>query len=302
MKKLHGITTAMVTPFTSEETIDVEKMKALTEFLIDKGVNCLFPLGTTGEMNKLSVEERKEVAETVVKQAANRVTVYIHVGAQTQDATIELAKHAHQIGADGIGVVTPFFLGTNETEMEEFYVTVANSVPKNFPVYLYNIPQASANELSPAVAQRIANRASNVIGIKYSYPDFVRLSEYVNINNGKFSVLTGTDRLLVAALAMGCDGTVSGISGVYPEPFVATYEAYQNRNIEKARLYQKEAEGFCVTLKGGTNMSYFKEALKFRGIDVGGMKRPQLNLSSEAIEELKESLAQLERQSSTVHV
>lgn len=302
MKKLYGITTAMVTPFTEQETVDLEKVKNLTEFLIDKGINCLFPLGTTGEMNKLNVEERKEVAKTVVEKADNRVTVYIHVGAQTQDETIELAKHAHQIGADGIGVVTPFFLGTNDVEMEEFFVTVANSVPSDFPVYLYNIPQASANELPPAVAQRIANRASNVVGIKYSYPDFIKLSEYTNINSGNFSVLTGTDRLLVAALAMGCDGTVSGISGVYPEPFVATYEAYQNGDIEKARLHQKEAEKFCVTLKGGTNMSYFKEALKHRGIEAGVMKKPQLKITSDEIEDLIENLVKLERQADTVHV
>ncbi|WP_080872445.1 dihydrodipicolinate synthase family protein [Oceanobacillus timonensis] len=302
MKKLYGITTAMVTPFTDEGQIDLEKTKDVTDFLINKGVDCLFPLGTTGEMNKLNVEERKLVAETIVKQAANRVTVFIQTGAQTQEDTIELAQHASSIGADGIGVVTPYFLGTNDTEMEEFYVTVAKSVPADFPIYLYNIPQASANELLPEVAQRIVDRTENVIGMKYSYPDFVRLSEYLNINNGHFSVLTGTDRLLLPALAMGCDGTVSGVSSAYPEPFIATYKAYQEGDIESARKYQKEAAAYCVALKGGANMSYFKEALKHRGVEAGAMKKPQLDLDQKAIDSLTDELKSLERHSATIQV
>ena len=80
MKHLYGVTTAMVTPFTKTGEVDLEKVVSLTEFLISKGVHCLYPLGTTGEMLRLSVKERKQVAETVVKQAANRVTVFIHVG------------------------------------------------------------------------------------------------------------------------------------------------------------------------------------------------------------------------------
>lgn len=302
MKKLYGITTAMVTPFTEGGKIDIEKTKDVTEFLIGKGVNCLFPLGTTGEMNKLTVEERKLVAETIVKQVNNRVTVFIQVGAHTQEETIELAQHASEIGADGIGVVTPFFLGTNDAEMEEYYVTVANSVPSDFSIYLYNIPQASANEILPEVAQRIADRASNVVGIKYSYPDFIRLSEYTNINNSKFSVLTGTDRLLLPALVMGCDGTVSGISGVYPEPFVAAYKAYQEGDIDSAQKFQKEAEKYCITLKGGANMSYFKVGLKHRGVEAGVMKKPQLDLDQEEVDSLTSNLKELERHSTTIQV
>ncbi|TSB48434.1 dihydrodipicolinate synthase family protein [Alkalicoccobacillus porphyridii] len=302
MKTLYGITSALVTPFNESGFVDLEKVKGLTEFLIEKGVNCLFPLGTTGEMNKLNVDERKQVAEAVVAQAANRVVVYIHVGSSTEESTIELAKHAHSIGADGIGIVTPYFLGINDEELEEYYVRVAAEVPIDFPVYLYNIPQASANELSPEVAQRIANRSVNVIGIKYSYPDFIKLSDYTNINDGNFSVLTGTDRLLVSALAMGCDGTVSGISGVYPEPFVATYKAYTEGNIQQAQIYQKEAERYCLALKGGTNMSYFKMALESRGVDVGSMKKPQLNLSENQVTELEEELKSLDRQSKSMSV
>ncbi|MCY9019751.1 dihydrodipicolinate synthase family protein [Priestia megaterium] len=298
MKHLYGVTTAMVTPFTKTGEVDLEKVVNLTEFLISKGVHCLYPLGTTGEMLRLSVKERKQVAETVVKQAANRVTVFIHVGAMNEEDTIELAKHASEIGADGIGVVTPMFFGANDNELETYFTKVAHSVPSDFPLYLYNIPQCSSNDLTAEVAQKVAETCKNVIGIKYSYPDYLRVNDYLNINDGNFSVLPGTDRLFLAALAMGCEGVVSGVSGVYPEPFVETYNAFKANDLEKARKTQKVAIQYCEALLNGSNMSYFKEALKLRGIDVGGMRSPQIDLTEEEVKELDDKLNSIRPKSS----
>lgn len=293
MKRLYGVTTAMVTPFDPDGRVNLEKVAQLTEFLISKGVHCLFPLGTTGEMIRLSVAERQAIAETVVKTAAGRVTVYIHAGTTTLEDTITLAKHAHEIGADGIGVVTPIFLGANDREMEEYYVKVASSIPEDFPMYLYNIPQCASNDLKTEVAQRVANRCKNVVGVKYSYPDMLRTNEYLAINDGSFSVMQGADRLLLPALAMGCDGVISGVSCVYPEPFVAVYEAYRAKDLDKARELQRIAIRYCEVLKSGSNMSYFKEALKLRGIDAGFMRAPQLDLPAEEVRELQRQLSEL---------
>lgn len=293
MKRLYGVTTAMVTPFDPDGRVNLEKVAQLTEFLISKGVHCLFPLGTTGEMIRLSVAERQAIAETIVKTAAGRVTVYIHAGTTTLEDTITLAKHAHEIGADGIGVVTPIFLGANDREMEEYYVKVASSIPEDFPMYLYNIPQCASNDLKTEVAQRVADRCKNVVGVKYSYPDMLRTNEYLAINGGSFFVMQGADRLLLPALAMGCDGVISGVSCVYPEPFVAVYDAYRAKDLDKARELQRIAIRYCEVLKSGSNMSYFKEALKLRGIDAGFMRAPQLDLPEEEVRELQRQLSEL---------
>ncbi|SFJ39340.1 dihydrodipicolinate synthase family protein [Brevibacillus centrosporus] len=300
MKHLYGVTTAMVTPFGEDGQVDHDWMRDLTEFLISKGVHCLYPLGTTGEMLRLSVQERKRVAETVVKAAANRVTVFIHVGAMNQEDTIELARHAHEIGADGVGVVTPVFFGATDKELEEYFVAVASSVPADFPVYLYNIPQCAANDLKSEVVQNIASRCKNVIGIKYSYPDMLRTNEYLAVNQGTFSVSHGTDRLFLAGLAMGCEGTVSGVSCVYPEPFVALYQAFQENDLQKARELQRIAIQYCETLKNGSNMAYFKAALRMRGIEVGRMREPQLDLSADEKAALQARLQELDEAANEV--
>lgn len=290
MKKLHGVTVAMVTPIDDNDRILDEAIKKHVDFLIEKGVNCLYPLGTTGEMHLLTIEERKRVAETVVEHAAGRVTVYIHIGAMRQEDTIKLAKHASEIGADGIGVVTPTFFSVDDREMEEYFVSVANSVPDDFPVYLYNIPQCSANDLKPNVIENIIKRAPNVVGIKYSYPDFIRTSQYLRINNGNFSVVHGTDRLFNSILSMGCDGVVSGNASAFPEPFVAIYKAFKEKNLEEAKRQQKIATDISNILKNGSNMAYFKSALKLRGIDVGHVRKPLLDLNKVQLEELESKI------------
>lgn len=290
MKKLHGVTTAMITPFDEEGKINLEAVAELTEFLIEKGVNCLYPLGTTGEFIRLTVEERKKIAETIVKTADSRVTVYIHVGAANEEDVIDLAKHAYSIGADGIGVVTPYYLKLNEKELSHFFVRIAKSVPEDFGVYLYNIFQLSSNDITVKVVNNVINQCPNVMGIKYSYPDFMRTQDYIYKTKSGFSVLQGADSLFVPSLAMGCDGTVSGISCVFPEPYVAIYEAFKKGDLEKAREYQQYANAFCDALKAGLNMNYFKAGLKLRGIEVGNMRNPHQPLTKEENKILRETI------------
>lgn len=289
MKELYGVTVAMVTPFTADNKVDYDAVAKLTRMLVDKGVNCLYPCGTTGEMFRLSVEERKNIAKTVVETANHEVTVFIHCGAMNQEDTIELVQYSQQIGADGAGVVTPIFFGANDRELEEYFVAVADSAP-DFPIYLYNIPQCASNDLKTAVAQRVADRCKNVVGIKYSFADINRTIDYIGINDGTFSVLHGCDRAFVGMLSLGCKGTVSGIAGIFPEPFVAVYKAYCDGDLETAKRIQKTCVKLVDALHGGANMSYFKEALKMRGIPAGHMRKPQLDLPAEEIVDLEKKL------------
>ncbi len=287
MKKLYGVITAMVTPFDKSGNVDTAAIRKHVDFLIDGGVNCLYPLGTTGEMHLMTVEERKLVAETVISQNNRRITAYIHVGAMSEADTLELARHAYETGADGIGVVTPAYFKASDRELEEYYVAVANSVPDDFPVYSYNIPQLSGNDLKPEVLERIVKRAPNVIGIKYSLPDMNRTVHYGRINNNNFSVVQGADTLMFAALMLGCDGIVSGCSSVFPEIFSRVYKAFTEGKYSEAARLQKLATYAAETIKCGSNMSYFKEGLKIRGIDMGTMRKPLLDITPGELEIFK---------------
>ena len=289
MKKLFGVITAMTTPFDTDNKVDVNAIREQTEFLIEKGVQCLYPTGTTGEMFLMTPEERKLVAETVVKTANHRVTVFVHTGAMTIEETIELSKHAHDIGADGVGIVTPAYFNVEDRAMVQYYKDICNNLPDDFPVYTYVIPQLAKNDISPELMEEIVKECSpNVIGVKYSYPDLTRLLEYTRVNNGDFSVVFGADHMFLPALTAGADGTVSGCSGPCPELFVKVYELFKQGKLKEAEEAQKVATDWCWLTRSGADMSIFKNILTDRGITGGYMRPPLRDLPKDDVTKLLE--------------
>ena len=286
MKLLYGVVVPMTTPFGEDGKVDVMALEHQTDFLIKNGVHGLYPCGTTGEMLLMDIEERELVAETVFKRAAGRITVFIHCGTMATKDTLRLAAHAKSIGADGIGVVTPSFFGVDDKAMIKYYKTIAKSLPDDFPIYLYNIPQCSTNDISLRVCEELAQTCPNIIGIKYSGNDPSRVLEYLKIKDYDFSVMVGADKHFLQYMVAGCDGTVSGCAGVFPEIFVDIYNTYKEGKIDKALQHQRKANEIINILKAGTNLSVFKEAQKIRGLESGYVRAPLLNLSEIEKEEL----------------
>ena len=298
MKKLYGVVTPVITPLTENDTVDVESLENLTDYLIEKGINCLYPNGTTGEMLYFEIEERKLIAETIVKKAAGRVPVFIQVGAMSQKQTVELAKHAYDIGADGIGVVTPVFFKLTDKALVDFYTAVAQSVPEDFPVYLYAIPQNAVNDITPAVAAIIAKKCKNVIGIKYSYPDFTKLQEFMLINDGQFSVLVGPDHLFQAVVSVGGEGTVSGNAMVIPEHYYALNKAIEEGDVDLATKLQRRTNILNKILCEKNNIGCYKVVLKSKGIiKTTKMRAPMEEVSPEEQDALMNLLLENQYQS-----
>ncbi len=200
------------------------------------------------------------------------------------------AKHAYKIGADGVGVVTPNYFTVNDRAMVEFYKDVCSSVPEDFSVYVYVIPQLAHNDISADVMNKICKACPNVVGVKYSYPDMNRVLEYLRVNNGNFSVVFGADHMFLSALAAGCDGTVSGCSGPFPEYYVDVYRKFKAGDMEGAKAAQDIATELAWKMKGGSDMSIFKNILKFRGLYGGHMRKPLLDITEDEVKEIYESV------------
>ncbi len=290
-KKLYGVVVPLVTPFDKKGELDIPSLESLTEYLVQAGIQCLYPGGTTGEMMLLDIEERKILAESVVKKNAGRSRVYIHVGAMNQRDTIRLAQHAVDIGADGIGVVTPSFWKISDDALVSYYEGISKSVPKDFPVYLYAIPQCAVNDISVEAAKKIAERCSNIIGIKYSYPNMPRIIDMMTVNNGNFSVLCGPDELYHVTACAGGDGTVSGNANVIPDYYEAIYTAIEAGDFEKAKKIQKETTVLNNILSCNNNIARYKAALKEKGIIANAdVRSPLVNISTEELKKMLELL------------
>ena len=289
--KLYGCVVPIVTPLDGNQKVDVESLRSLVRFLIGKGIPCLYPNGTTGEMLMFSVADRKLVAETVVKESAGRARVYVQTGAMSLEDTVELSRHAVEIGADGIGVVTPSYFKMSDDAIVAFYQKVSKSVPADFPIYMYGIPQCSVNDINTYVAGKVAETCPNVVGIKYSYPNMSRMLEMMNIRNNTFSVLCGPDELYHVLMCGGGDGTVSGNAQVIPEHYVAIGKAIEEGDMEKARLIQKRTTMLNNILCAQNNISCYKVMLKHMGVIAGTeMKEPLVGVDEEYAKKLIDTM------------
>lgn len=295
MNRLYGVVIPLVTPLTEDDKIDIASLERLVDHCIDGGMTSLYPCGTTGEMMYLSVAERKQIAEAVVKKAAGRIPVFVHVGAWNQADTIELAQHAVEIGAQGIGVVTPSFYTISDRGLVDYYTAVANSVPEDFAVYMYGIKQNAVNDLNKNVCQQVADRCKNVIGVKYSFPDMTRLQELMTVRNGEFDVLVGPDHLFEAVCAVGGKGVVSGNAMVVREHYAALWDAIQKKDYDLATKIQRRTNVLNSTMCAINNIAAYKVILKNEGVlSTTKMRRPMENLTPEQEQDLLARMAELD--------
>lgn len=288
---LKGVVVPIVTPLErgNQDKIDEAAVEKLCNFLITKGVNALFPGGTTGEGFLLSKEARKKLALLVVKKVKRRVPVVIQTGCIDTKSTIELTKHARDISADGAAVISPYYYQYNFDSLKHHFVTIARSVPE-FPIYLYNLPHNTNNDITPELLKSVINKADNIVGIKYSHFDLRRIPEYLSYLGKNRVFLMGNDQLIYPSYMLGASGCVSGNANAFPEPFVRLYHAFLNRNYIEAKKQQDLIIKISNILKNGVHMCYFKTALQFRGIEVGDVVSPQKRLNEKEITSLCQEL------------
>ena len=295
MKRMYGVVIPMVTPLTEDDHVDVLSLQRLTDFLIDKGVDCLYPCGTTGEMAYLTDDERILVVETVVRQAAGRVPVFAQVGAANTSSTIRLAQHAVACGADGVGVVTPWYFQLSDDALLSYYKEVSDSVPADFPIYMYGIPQNAVNDIMPALAERVAQACPNVVGVKYSYPDMTRLQQLMTVRNGAFDVFVGPDHLYEAVVAVGGKGVISGNAMIVSEHYVAVREAMARNDWASATRLQRKTNVLNAILCAKNNIGCYKAILKQWGIiETARMRKPMEEVSAEDTAALMKALEEAE--------
>lgn len=294
--RLEGIFPALVTPFDAQGRLDPEAIDALVSFQLRAGVHGLHPGGTTGEAPLLSTEERKQLTERVLQATDGRIPVIAQVGHIRTDHAVALARHARDAGTDAISIVSPYYYALPESALVQYFVAVASAVPEDYPVYLYNIPQSTRNPVSPQVLSEVRGRCPNVRGLKHSEPDVDRLGAYLRTGDG-VEVFVGSDGLILAGLAMGAVGAVSGNANVAPELFVALYDAWRQGRHDDARRHQNEIAEVAQVLGLGADLARFKEALRLRGVPVGTVRAPLAPLDDAARDGAARAVELLERSS-----
>ena len=287
--KLRGMIPALVTPFSSAGQVEEDSLKELVEFQIKSKVNGLFALGTTGLGPVMQPEQRKRVAEVVVKAAKRRVPVIVQVGAADPLVGIELAIHAEGIGADAVAYLTPFYYHPGEEAFIEHYQRLSRAT--NLPLLVYNIPPNTGNNIDANLLLKLS-KIPRVIGIKDSSQNFLQLLDYLNKLPSEFNILNGTDSYQFSAFCAGVAAGVSATASAFPEIFVEMYDAYRNKNYERGKALQLRIHALRSALSNPP-IAPLLEALKMRGLRSGTVKPPLRHMSAQEIPALRDSLGRI---------
>ena len=287
--KIAGIITAMVTPL-NEQGIDHGATRKLVNHLISKGVHGLFILGTNGEFYALSREEKLELATIVVEEAAGRVPVFAGAGGISTGAVIDLVNDFQAIGVTAASIITPYLIKLSDQEVIQHYKGIAAKT--KLPLILYNIPKNTGISINETIFQALLE-IPNIIGIKDSSGDLENIKGYLKLNDREdFSILVGSDSLILKALECGADGAVAATSNVLTTTDLAIYQAFKNGEIDQARSHQASIEEFRRILKFGTVPSVLKYSVGWMGIPVGEPKLPVLPVKEKDYPEIQQVLAE----------
>lgn len=291
--KFYGIIPPVPTIFDENLELDRRGMGKLIDFLIEEGVNGLFFLGSGGEFNHMSLEERKEVAAFATDYVKGRVPVLIGTGGTNTREIISLNRHAKEIGADGVVIINPYYWPLTEENLLAHYGEIAENT--EISILLYNFPDLTGQDLTPEIVIKLVDKYPNIVGIKETVDTAGHIREMILKVKSRypyFSVMAGFDDHLLNTLALGGDGAISASGNFAPELTVGIYQAFRTGNYEKAiELHRKLAFLPLIYKLDSPFVNVVKEAIKLRGIDVSTYVLPPARpLRAEQIRELIEIL------------
>jgi 4-hydroxy-tetrahydrodipicolinate synthase len=281
MKELKGVITAMITPFTEQEEIAWGLLDQHVDYLIDAGVHCLAPCGSTGEFEALSFDEVIGVYKAVVKKTAGRVPVIGGMGGRSTREAVRMAKAAESSGLDGLLVLPPYYYGFNEEEIIGYYRDIAAAT--NLVIMLYNNPGKTKVDLVPRIVARLSE-VPNIRYIKESSADVRRVKDILQVTNGKVTVIGGWDSITLESLLMGAKGLVSGGSNVVPEILVKLYDLVVQTKYREALDYYDKVRPFLALIEDeGRLAAWIKAGMRLRGRNGGFPCKPYLPATKEEI-------------------
>jgi 4-hydroxy-tetrahydrodipicolinate synthase len=224
--RLSGLWPALLTPLTEGGAVDRPALTALVEDLVLRRVDGVVPLGSTGEFTEFTAQERRDILETVVAAVDRRVPVLAGVSGLSTAETCGHARIAAEAGADAVLALPPMYWKVPDDRIFDHFVSVADAA--GLPVVVYDFPGLTAQPLTPALLQRLAVEEPRVIGAKLTVRDVTAVTAALAAtrpHRPDFSIVTGFEDLIPAAIWAGADGAISGMANVIPDELVALVNA-----------------------------------------------------------------------------
>ena len=284
-----GSMVAIVTPMTTDGSIDEANFRRLIDFHIENLTDAIIAVGTTGESATLDMEEHCNVIRFVVEYVAKRIPVIAGTGSNSTTEAIELTQYAKKAGADACLLVTPYYNKPTQEGLYLHYKKIAETV--DIPQILYNVPGRTACDMLPSTVQRLA-QLDNIIGIKEAKADMERIDHLVAFANEKFAVYSGDDMTAMETILRGGKGTISVTANVAPKVMHEMCVLALRGDRAGAEAINKRLMGLHKDLFVEANPIPVKWAVHTLGLIDVGIRLPLTPLSPEYHDVVRQAMLQ----------
>jgi len=209
VEKFGRILLPLITPFKEDSSVDYETARKAAKFVVEKGYcDSLIISGTTGEFHSLTFEERVKLFEEIKDEIGDSVPLIAGTGTISTKETVELTKEAERIGYDAAMVVVPYYCHPTQEGIYQHFKEVAKNT--SLPVMIYNIPLFVNENISPGTVAKLSE-IENIVAVKEEAGiNPLQAMEFIKKTDGKITVYSGDDLMVLQVMTQGGVGVVSG--------------------------------------------------------------------------------------------
>jgi 4-hydroxy-tetrahydrodipicolinate synthase len=278
---LGEVLTAIVTPFNTDGSLNLDKFRELANHLVDHGSDGIVVAGTTGESPTLSDDEKLELFAAAVDAVGSRATVVAGTGTYDTRHSAQLTERANVLGVDAFLVVTPYYSKPPQRAIVRHFQEIAAHTDK--PIVVYNIPSRVVVNIESETIAQLAE-IENVRAVKQAHDD---LEQARRIPGFGLDLFAGVDNLICPFLALGSIGGVCVHTHVWGPQTKEMVRRYKDGDIDGARELNDELAPAYDLLKVQTNPIAIKAALNLLGHEVGGYRLPMVDPTDEELDRIR---------------
>ena len=275
LKKYEGVIPAFYACYDDQGEISPQRVRALVEYFLVKGVQGLYVNGSSGECIYQSVADRKLILEEVMAVAKGKLTIIAHVACNNTKDSMELARHAESLGVDAIATIPPIYFRLPEYSIAQYWNDISAAAPHTDFV-IYNIPQLAGVALTSSLYKEMLKN-ERVIGVKNSSMPVQDIQIFAALGGEDHLVFNGPDEQFLGGRLMGARAGIGGTYGAMPELFLKLNQLIADKELERAKELQFTINTIIgkLTAAHGNMYSVIKEVLKINeSLNIGSVRAP----------------------------
>ena len=282
IKKLEGLVAAAHTPFNADGSVNLELIAKQAETLIKQKVTGVYISGTTGEGICCSLAERKAVFDEWVKAAKGKLFLIAHIGALALPDVQELGAYAVKCGMDATSIVPPNFFKPGSIGALVAYLQEALKTSEKLPFYYYHTSMSGVNFDMQKFHEEADGKIKNLAGIKFNYPDLYMFQRCMRACGGKYDITWGIDEWFAGAVALGAKSAIGSTYNYSAGIYYKIWDAVKAGDLKKAEKGMKQVCDIVDILVQYGGVAGGKAMMAVWGLDMGGVRLPNVSLSDEA--------------------